>query len=607
MGTKIASGGGGGVGTEYVAEEYAERPELLIRDIVTQFESMGSTNIKGMSLKTLDSEITEQTGRAWAERYKSLHGTISKFAESKPHLFDMKDSVISVVEGANFDDQPLQAPASVHPPAPPTPSSWGAADVRDGEKSTSWAKVAATPILVDCTEKCWFDFNDMTVSPVSVKELEKYYEGCECAHVLFYRRKVALSALVPGIPSHMEEEMTYFNNSLNTSRSNYKEKTSQVTVMCYPASSLEFDGVALRPARNNLQSFKLVIDRRWTLAQTKTYFFQMLCQQPEYINCPEVSTGRGAVELHLLRQCVTPTFDGGNTSAMHVYELLGSGHVESWGIGTCVKDNMMILLWNRDGSNWPQLGLCVGPETEALALFVSYLNPSRPIHVAAAAKGGWGEEEANHRFYGPPPEGVWMLARKDWTLGYLRQKLSKELRAISACQSTKAVIHRLDRTHSLGGNLPLCLDHADDSKTLDKLQLKQAKCCWLCVELMDSAGWQESCAFKAFRWTNDGRTRVYVELPLPNSVKLSAHVDVSWDLQVSEVKKKAHLQLREQVKALPDAAKIELASTSPRKEWRFVLLCAGWGEEGFSVTDETTTLRDIYVVCLDMYVVFLHN
>jgi len=645
MGAKIASGGGGGVGVEYVVEEYAERPELLIRDIVTQFESMGGTNVKGMSLKTLDSEMTEQTGRAWAERYKSLHGTIREFAESKPHLFDVKDFVVSVVEGANFDDHPPQAPASVHPPstAAPVTSAWGAAEAGGGERPASWAKVAAKPTPVDCTEKCWFDFNDMTISPVSVKELDKYYEGSECAYVLFYRRKVAAAlpsvprAVVPGLPSHMEEEITHFNNTVKSSRSNYKEKMSQVTIKCYPASSLEFDGVSLRPVHNIDRHFKVEIDRRWNLAQTKAHFFDNLSQQPGYSNCPELSAGRGAVELHLLRQCVAPSFTGGNDGGMHVYELLGSEHEESRGLGTRVKDDMMILLWDGRGGNlgWPEKLFNVGPETEALALSVSFLKPpsSTPrdtpaapstsfeakgvwggggasaVGVVSGAVGGIGEEEAD----GPPPEGVRRLVRKDWTLGHLRELLGQELRAMADSEqdagmhNAQAVIHRLDRKHSLGGSQPLCLDSADDTKTLGELQLKEARGCWLCVEFALSAVWQEPRAFKAFKWTYDGRTRVYVELPVSDSSKLSAHVDVSWDLPVSEVKKKANAQLREQIKALPPAEKALVASMNeskvgvggakgPRKEWRLVLQGGGWSEQGFSVTDETMTLRDIYLV-----------
>jgi len=38
-----------------VVESYRERPELLIRDLVTQFEEMsGKTTAKGMPLKQLD-------------------------------------------------------------------------------------------------------------------------------------------------------------------------------------------------------------------------------------------------------------------------------------------------------------------------------------------------------------------------------------------------------------------------------------------------------------------------------------------------------------------------------------------------------------------------
>ena len=127
MGAKLAGVADDVGGAEYVVEDYVERPELLIRDLVTQYEAMnGIPSGTGLYLKQLETEIAEQTGVAWNTRYKALHGTVREFVESKQHLFDVKDSLVSVVEGAAWADQaqarvsaqqapaltPAQAPAS---------------------------------------------------------------------------------------------------------------------------------------------------------------------------------------------------------------------------------------------------------------------------------------------------------------------------------------------------------------------------------------------------------------------------------------------------------------------------------------------------------------
>ena len=86
------------------------------------------------------------------------------------------------------------------------------------------------------------------------------------------------------------------------------------------------------------------------------------------------------------------------------------------------------------------------------------------------------------------------------------------------------------------------------------------------------------------------------------------HVDVRWDMPVSDVKTRANKELRKQIKALTPAEQIALASMNDskvavgipksRKEQRLVFQDAVRGDLGFTATDETMTLREVYRVRL---------
>jgi hypothetical protein len=145
----------------------------------------------------------------------------------------------------------------------------------------------------------------------------------------------------------------------------------------------------------------------------------------------------------------------------------------------------------------------------------------------------------------------------------------------------------------------------DDDKTLGELQLKEAKGCRLAVEIAPTAVWQEPRAFKAFKWTQGGLTRVTVQLPIPDSPSvLQTDLDVDWDSILSDVKKRATSLLKEKIKALSPAQQQALAGSQKsnaalgakgaKKEMRLVFQSASWGDQGFPVTDETASLRDIY-------------
>jgi hypothetical protein len=234
--------------------------------------------------------------------------------------------------------------------------------------------------------------------------------------------------------------------------------TSQVKVTCYPGSSLSFDGVVLHPSHDVVRPtptgrpFEITIDRRSSLAHAKDKVYEALCQQQTASNYPEVQAGRSAVALHLLRQCIAPSTLSGNCY-MHVYDLVGPEHEDSTPLGWRVEEGLNILIWDGTGEylGWKDLNLCVGPEAEAMVLSVSYLIQSFvPRDTAPAAgrspeaKGVWGgagasavgivsgivglagEEEAD----GPPPDGVTVMARKDWQLKDLRLILGALLQQV---------------------------------------------------------------------------------------------------------------------------------------------------------------------------------
>jgi hypothetical protein len=605
----------------------------------------------------VDTEIEEQTGTAWEKRCGLQHGSIREFVESKPHLFDVRDGLVSVVEGATWD-QPSQASARVQshtPPAAPAPSAWGSADAGGGK---SWAQRAAKKEPIECAEKCWFDFNDANITPVSVKELDKYWEGSECAYVLFYRRKIpdasgsypgnASKAVVPDVPAHMQHEIENFNQQVQDSRRIHAEKMSMVKVTCYTPAALHYDGIALRPAQHG-RSFEVMLDRRLNLMQAKQTCMNEMHAQGFGGDEAEFHAGPHALALHALRECVPPSVKGAQDGAMHVYEFVEPDHDESAPLGTHLKPGLRLLLWNPMAGVaqvWRNTrGFEVGPQHEAILLLVSYFKPLAPAREPCASpaaspgpepKGVWGAggtsavgvvsgvasavvEETD----GPPPEAMRMLVRKDWPLGNLRQWLGKELLnrydvLKGAClEGSEVLIHRLDRAKPLMPKQPQGLDAADDVKTLGQLQLKEAMGCWLAVEVAPKAMpiWQEPRAFQAFKWTQDGFVRVYIEMAVPESSNvMSIHVDVKWNMTLADIKKRATQQLKTQVKKMNSAGHEAIAHAAAgkgsgpgvegsapmgttkgvKKEQRLVLIGPGWGEQGFAVTDETFTLRDIY-------------
>jgi hypothetical protein len=157
---------------------------------------------------------------------------------------------------------------------------------------------------------------------------------------------------------------------------------------------------------------------------------------------------------------------------MHVYDLVGPEHEDSTPLGTRVKEGLNILLWDGTGEylGWKELNLCVGPEAEPMALSVSYLIQSFvPRDTAPAAgrspeaKGVWGgagasgvgivsgivglagEEEAD----GPPPDGVMVLARKDWQLKDLRRILGGLLQQVLEATFLKKLVFLLGFTYCI--------------------------------------------------------------------------------------------------------------------------------------------------------------
>ena len=177
-----------------------------------------------------------------------------------------------------------------------------------------------------------------------------------------------------------------------------------------------------------------------------------------------------------------------------------------------------------------------------------------------------------------------MLARKDWTLGHLRRLLREPLLSEAqgeGMEGLAVMIHRLDRAQALGGKMPLLLRDVDDDKTLGELQLKEAKMCWLGVEFAPPVVLQDPRAYKAFKWTQDGVTRLFAELAVPDSTTvLSAFVDVDWDVQVQDAKKKLMSQLKDQIRALSAAEQMAISTSNStaavknaKKELRLVF-CA---------------------------------
>ena len=96
-------------------DSYLKRPELLIRDIIWQFEAMTLT--QGMSLTDVETEISEQTGRSWKTRYRDKHGSLRNFVKKKPQLFNVHESVVTVVANASWADRPSpESPVSACTP-----------------------------------------------------------------------------------------------------------------------------------------------------------------------------------------------------------------------------------------------------------------------------------------------------------------------------------------------------------------------------------------------------------------------------------------------------------------------------------------------------------
>lgn len=167
-------------GGEIDEETYDEHPELLVRDLMSQWAVLNPKQSR-MTVADIGKEIFEQKGFSWNRKHRKKHGKLQDFLVNRPLLFSVskpvsQDSLVRLLKvGAPHFEKICTRESDK--------KAQGAGGVGIGS--------GAAPNLGghDSLPGEWYDFNDSNVTNVGVKALEDYYEGKESAYMLFYRRK----------------------------------------------------------------------------------------------------------------------------------------------------------------------------------------------------------------------------------------------------------------------------------------------------------------------------------------------------------------------------------------------------------------------------------
>uniref|UniRef100_A0A8C2BHC2 Ubiquitin carboxyl-terminal hydrolase n=1 Tax=Cyprinus carpio TaxID=7962 RepID=A0A8C2BHC2_CYPCA len=210
----------------------AEDPLSVLTGILAQEES------KCVLVDQLGQKLMNKTGTPWSKKYKKQYGTISKVGVLK------------------FPTEPVSSASANNSTENTEPETAGDTEATDG-----------------CH---WFDLNDSTVTAVTVKDIEKQFQGKESAYMLFYRKTAmkrppeAIGNPAYRVPPHLVEMVQEENARLQQRRAEFDASSNSIEVRLHLAPHYHWQNGALHALSPNEDSIITVtFDRRRTVGDLR--------------------------------------------------------------------------------------------------------------------------------------------------------------------------------------------------------------------------------------------------------------------------------------------------------------------------------------------------
>ncbi|KAM8933590.1 ubiquitin carboxyl-terminal hydrolase 40 [Pelodytes ibericus] len=282
-------------------ENEYESPAVTLASVIAEFGAD-----KMIQVDQLGQKLLEHTGASWNKMYRKQHGSIRKFLQSNPYIFQLSSDgsqvgLAQTINGNEFPDvQCINHITTDNLQAP--------------EKGTSH----------------WFDFNDSSVQPIRKKDIEKQFQGKESAYMLFYRKsqlqrsQEAFGNAKFGIPDYLLQEMERENKEIRRKRLEADTETNRLELRLHLSSCYHYYNGALHPPdSHNDNILEISVDQRGTVADLKQTIFQLLDESLE-----------GEV-LSIIKAL---------PAGLHVFHNLSDDGMDLVSAG--VKDGGDIFVWN---------------------------------------------------------------------------------------------------------------------------------------------------------------------------------------------------------------------------------------------------------------------
>ncbi|CAM4621152.1 unnamed protein product [Leuciscus chuanchicus] len=314
-----------------------EDPLSILTGILAQEES------KCVLVDQLGQKLMNKTGTPWSKKYKKQYGTISKFLQNHPEVFMLVSNGTRVaLKNA--------VPATTEP-SPTEPVSSTSANSNPENIKPETAGDTEDPDVCH-----WFDLNDSTVSSITLKDIEKQFQGKESAYMLFYRKTTmkrppeAIGNPAYKVPPHLVEMVQEENARVQQRRAEFDASSNSIEVRLHLAPYYHCQNGALHPTAPGEDSIITVtFDRRKTVGDLRLAIYQMQ------------DLWEGDMALTLAKNV---------PAGLHLYDTLTDDQMSLYSAGVCNGSDLFV--WN--GREVSGVAVQTGIEWEPVLLTV--LRPS---------------------------------------------------------------------------------------------------------------------------------------------------------------------------------------------------------------------------------------
>ncbi|XP_067892172.1 ubiquitin carboxyl-terminal hydrolase 40 isoform X2 [Heterodontus francisci] len=297
----------------------------------------------GILVDQLGQKLLEKVGVAWNKRYRKQHGSLRKFLESHPDVFLLKADGTRVAVKQTGPGCPGQQPNK---------SKAKKATAGNSKANTVHAnRTEERQLSTPASEVHWFDFDDSQVRPIQEKDIEKQFQGKECAYMLFYRKsQLQRPAEARGnsrykVPPNLLEQIANLDASLQKQRAEFDSAANNIEVHLHLGPEYKFDNGALHPASSQDSVLTITIDRRKTVGDLRQAIFQLL------------EFWKGDMVITVAKQL---------PAGLHLYETFDEDHTSLHSLG--ITDGTILFVWN--GNQVFGVQIQAGEEVEPVLLKV---------------------------------------------------------------------------------------------------------------------------------------------------------------------------------------------------------------------------------------------